>query len=87
PDNYVHYRERRDRAATAAASTEAARLNKDRERALRELLLKKFNDLGDEERDSLMTEASEALGPFLGASKGLSVALALELLREREEST
>lgn len=86
PDGYVPYHERWARSKAAAAKAKTERLEKDKELALREETLRKFNDLEEEERRSLIKEASATLGPVLGASKGLSMALALDLLRGREES-
>lgn len=85
PDGYVSHHERQAQAKTAAARAAADKARETAEKVLQKALLRKFQDLSEQEKNALLTKASAMLGPLLGSSRGLTMARALELLREREE--
>lgn len=87
PDGYVPYSERQAQAKAAAAKAAAEKARQKSDRALQEAMIRKFQELNEQERDALLIEASATLGHLLGTSKGWVVARALALLREREEYT
>jgi hypothetical protein len=84
PDNYVPYRERQARSKADAVHIANMRAEEDRKRKLQRATLNKFSKLSEQERDALLREASVKLGPILGASKGATMAFALEIFKEKE---
>lgn len=87
PDNYVPYQKRKVQEKAKAVKSANERMKKDSEKVLQQAMLKKFNELSEQERNVLLTEASVKLGPILGASRGMTVGFALQLLKERQEVT